>query len=546
MTQQIPPGYWYPGQYTGPGNYSANAQMPQSSSSIFGDIGGQTTPYLGGSPMALDTYLGNQRDRQVSLQQAAVNATAYGTAPQAPQADYTPANYAAAINETYGNNQLTQAQQLAAQGANAYQQGQQAYGQMGQATDLARSAALGQQPSAAEIQQSQGIAQAQRGNLAAAASTRGGAAQQAAAAQAAQMNNSNLGNLGISANAALRANEMAQNRAQYLGATQAQQQAAQGLTGLSLQQQQQAFNQGATQTSLGLQEQAALGGQAQFNAQMQQAQRGQNEQYSLGLEQQGLGYGQLGLSAMQSQLAAQTSQNAQQLQAQQAANQANTNFATGIMGGVGGLLGGIFSDIKAKKNVQPVGGAQPAQTAQQPALQVAPQAATQVAPPVTIAPQQAPAPAAPQVYGMTKDQAKAFLKGQPWQVQTGPAVMDPSYTVAVGPAQMDNVTSDKDTKADRGEATHVADEYLDHLAKSASTYSYKDPAQAPAERPVGAKFGGVMAQDLESVPEIGKQLVSDTPRGKALEGPANLSALLMGVGRLHERLKAMEASSAAR
>lgn len=568
MTQGLPPGYFQPGPYTGPGNYSANAPIAQSGGGLFGSISAGQQPYLGGSPMALDTYLRQQGNQQQTLQNLSRNAILEPVA--APQADYAQANnaaFGASMAEGIGMNQaaqyaaqggqaynqgLQQAAALANQGAGAYQQAQGAYGQQQAATNLARSAALGLQPSQAELQQSQGVAQAQRGNLAAAASVRGGAAQQAAAMQQAQMNNSNLQNLGIAGNAQLRAGEMATNRAQYLGATQAQGQAAQNLTqtslaqqaqaaqqglgygGLSLQQQQAASGQGAQYAGLELQSQGQAAQQAQYNAQLQQAQTEQNRQYSLGVGQQALGYGQLGLSAQQSQLAAQTAYGGQQEQAQQAANQANTQFATGIAGGLGGVLSGLFSDVRNKQQVQPVASAQPAQAQ----LQVAPQTATQVNPQGSIMGAQTPTPQAPPVYGMTKDEAMAFLRGQP---APSPTVAQPA---AVPTPSADAVVSDKETKAAPRDSTHVADAYLDELAKSASTYSYKDPSQAPAQRPAGARFGGVMAQDLEKVPEIGRQLVDDTPRGKALEGGANLSAALMGIGRLHQRLKELEARGA--
>ena len=499
---QTPQGYFYPGQYTGPGNYSANPGPTQDNSSIFGDFNPGPQPFLGGSPMALDAYLKTQQGTQSGLQAAAAN---YGNSFAQPQID------------------ATQTNALAAQGQQAYGQGQAAYGQMGQATGLAAAAANGQAPSQAALQQSAGVAQAQRAGLSAAASTRGGAAMQAVAGQQAAQNAGQMQAQAVNAGMQNRAAEMATARGQYLGATQAQ------------------AAQAGQNTQMSLAQQAQAAQQAQFGTNTSLAARGQNEQYGLGLGQQALGYGQLGLSAQQSQLGAQTAQNQQNLQAEQAANTANQNFATGITGALGGVLGAI-SDIRAKQNVQPAAGGQPARAPTGPdSLQVAPQAATQIAPPATVAAPQATQPAAPQVYGMTKDQAMAFLKGQPmqpqpWQVQVGQPIMDAQQPV----------TSDERTKTGAHEAQHVADAYLDKLAQSAATYSYKDPSQAPAQREPGAKFGGVMAQDLQKVPEIGHQLVSDTPQGKALEGGANLSAALMGLGRLHERLKMLEARGAAR
>lgn len=101
--------------------------------------------------------------------------------------------------------------------------------------------------------------------------------------------------------------------------------------------------------------------------------------------------------------------------------------------------------------------------------------------------------------------------------------------------------------SDERAKTHIApaptaDALLDTLARSKATFSYRNPADqplSPAHPHVpGARFGGVMAQDLQRVPEIGQQLVTDTPRGKMLEPQSGLSAALMAIGRLHERLKA--------
>jgi hypothetical protein len=101
----------------------------------------------------------------------------------------------------------------------------------------------------------------------------------------------------------------------------------------------------------------------------------------------------------------------------------------------------------------------------------------------------------------------------------------------------------KDVIAPQGDRG-VADAFLDALAKSKATFVYRSPADQPVSTPRHAKarFGGVMAQALEAVPEIGRQLVSDTPRGKRLEGASVQSASLMGLGRLAERLAKVEAA----
>lgn len=91
-----------------------------------------------------------------------------------------------------------------------------------------------------------------------------------------------------------------------------------------------------------------------------------------------------------------------------------------------------------------------------------------------------------------------------------------------------------------GPGSHTADAFLDSLSDSASTYRYKDPSMEPSTTGgTGGKYLGIMAQRVEQTPEIGKQLVKDTPQGKVVEGQAMLSALAGGLGRLHQKVKEM-------
>lgn len=76
------------------------------------------------------------------------------------------------------------------------------------------------------------------------------------------------------------------------------------------------------------------------------------------------------------------------------------------------------------------------------------------------------------------------------------------------------------------------------------SYTYKDPSQEPRSQPTGGRYLGISAQDLERVPDVGHQLVSEGPRGKQLETGPTLSAAMAGVARLNERLKAVEAPHA--
>lgn len=88
----------------------------------------------------------------------------------------------------------------------------------------------------------------------------------------------------------------------------------------------------------------------------------------------------------------------------------------------------------------------------------------------------------------------------------------------------------------------LADAFLD--AMDPKSFRYTDPHDEPSITPDGGRYLGVMAQQVERVPQIGRQLVSDTPRGKVINTGAAMSALLAGVGRLNERLSFLEKGSA--
>jgi hypothetical protein len=102
------------------------------------------------------------------------------------------------------------------------------------------------------------------------------------------------------------------------------------------------------------------------------------------------------------------------------------------------------------------------------------------------------------------------------------------------------MVSDENQKSG-GPGASTADAFLDSLSDSASTYRYKDPSLEPSTTGgTGGKYLGIMAQRVEQTPEIGHQLVKDTPQGKVVEGQAMLSALAGGLGRLHQKVKSME------
>jgi hypothetical protein len=84
----------------------------------------------------------------------------------------------------------------------------------------------------------------------------------------------------------------------------------------------------------------------------------------------------------------------------------------------------------------------------------------------------------------------------------------------------------------------LADEFLEHLHPS--SYQYKNPRDEPRPIPTGGRYLGAMAQDIESTPEVGHQIIVNTPRGKMVAPKAALSAALAGLGRLAERVAFLE------
>jgi hypothetical protein len=96
-----------------------------------------------------------------------------------------------------------------------------------------------------------------------------------------------------------------------------------------------------------------------------------------------------------------------------------------------------------------------------------------------------------------------------------------------------------DERGKTGKQEPPADAFLDTLTPY--TYRYKDPSNEPAAQPTGGRYLGVMAQNVEKAPQVGEQIVKDTPKGKVLEGGALMSALAAGEGRLNERVRQLEA-----
>lgn len=128
--------------------------------------------------------------------------------------------------------------------------------------------------------------------------------------------------------------------------------------------------------------------------------------------------------------------------------------------------------------------------------------------------------------------------GQPQSGNTG-ASGDGSDWGDVGPDNGNNWGSDERLKTGvvRG---GLMSNFLDTLAHSRATYKYKNPADEPRSIPTGGRYAGVMAQDLERVPEIGHQLIIDTPHGKYVDQKTMTSALSAGLGEIHERVRRLE------
>lgn len=115
---------------------------------------------------------------------------------------------------------------------------------------------------------------------------------------------------------------------------------------------------------------------------------------------------------------------------------------------------------------------------------------------------------------------------------------------AAGGAAMSDARVKRDLRAEgsapeRGDA----DSFLESLRPY--SYAYKDGADEPRSQPNGGRYLGVLAQDVESSP-LGRQMVKETPRGKAIETAPALSGALAGLGRLHERVSALEAKKGGR
>jgi hypothetical protein len=98
----------------------------------------------------------------------------------------------------------------------------------------------------------------------------------------------------------------------------------------------------------------------------------------------------------------------------------------------------------------------------------------------------------------------------------------------------------------QGSHGSMADDFLDKLHPKSFRYNSPGDEMNPSA-PSGGKYLGVMAQDLVRTRDVGPQMVSKDPRGALMvEQKPTLSAALAGLGRLNERVRAMEAQGGAR
>jgi hypothetical protein len=89
-------------------------------------------------------------------------------------------------------------------------------------------------------------------------------------------------------------------------------------------------------------------------------------------------------------------------------------------------------------------------------------------------------------------------------------------------------------------ARKASDQLLDKLTQSQSLYRYTAPKYDTNPSNPGQAHLGIMAQDLERTP-TGASLVQTDPTGmRYINAPAGLSAAFAGLGRVNERLAALE------
>lgn len=110
----------------------------------------------------------------------------------------------------------------------------------------------------------------------------------------------------------------------------------------------------------------------------------------------------------------------------------------------------------------------------------------------------------------------------------------------VGDVAKAYTASDERLKGDvrnEGERDSLVDDFLRQM--DPKSYRYRQGLD-PNGIPAGPKYLGVMAQDIERVPQIGHTIVKDTPAGKVIDNSAGLSAALAGIARLDEKVRELQ------
>jgi hypothetical protein len=531
---------------TGPGGNPANPQA----SGFSPDVNGLSQNY-GRGP-------GNERgtDQNTTLMDP--------NSPPGPNNPYIPNDPAFQYGQTasgaYDREALMGGNAAGVEGRGGVRIDPNAYSMMAQA-------AAGKTPSAAEIQQGRGIGAAMGAQLAAANSARGGpqsmaAAQGSAAAQGGAMQTQAVGQA-----AQLRAQEMATARGQYGQMAQAQAQAdiqqraqndamSQFYTGQQSDiytQQDQAFANargGSNQIGIAQQPYSAIpmsqlvsGATSAAGAGMTGGPTGSDIRMKEDPKPETPGAPQTGV--MGQMYGGLPQQNTQPQTSTQMPPQANT-------------MSRFMSDERAKEEAKQQGAKEALQYAAlhpdlNPYVQKPDLRGTTTRPesggaqPTSVPrtamaprPQAAPPPREPEgptKFGTTARPGQEMGGGVPvgpWPRQAPKPPEKPEPWQRPGPELFSS-----DEKGKSGKESTIAHAFLDSLHGGYS-YKYKDPSNEPSVEPTGGRYLGVMAQDLERVPEVGPQLVKNTPKGKYLEEKALVSALAAGEGNMHERLKRVE------
>jgi endosialidase-like protein len=95
--------------------------------------------------------------------------------------------------------------------------------------------------------------------------------------------------------------------------------------------------------------------------------------------------------------------------------------------------------------------------------------------------------------------------------------------------------SDERSKEGIRDHDSLVDDFLGRI--DPKSFHYKDPNEAGAGH---GMYLGAMAQDIEKTPGVGSTMVRDVGGRKMLDTNATLSGALAGLGRLNERLAALE------